>query len=373
MTPRPVIAFLLDNLGVGGTELNAVRTARLLVERELPVIALAVRDQGPLREAYEAAGIPVHGIPLRSFASTSVIAARRRLQALIRDYGANIIHSHDFYSNVLAALAAPSTCKVIMSRRWWHSPSRARRLLGRFAYSRADQVLANSPSVGRLLAEEEGVPSSRITVIPNFVDAASFCDDPASGPTALRESFGIGRDAVVLGVVARLSSEKGHDVLLRAYALARRSIPGESHLILIGDGPESGRLQDLSQSLGLEGHVHFAGHRTPPPNLHLNLDVSILPSFSEGFPNSVIEAMAASRPVIASCVGGVPDAVQDGVTGILVPPRDVEALANAITELCASRDRRHDLGRAAFQLARSNYSAKPTIDNLVELYTSLLR
>src|SRR5204863_1028654 len=132
-------------------------------------------------------------------------------------------------------------------------------------------------------------------------------------------------DALVIGIVARLDPDKDHRTLLDAFARIAASVP-RAYLVCLGDGPQRAELTGLTHALQLDGRVQFPGTLTPPFNLHHLFDVSVLCSTSEGFPNSVLEAMAAARPIVATRVGGIPDALRDGATGILVPPADPEAL-----------------------------------------------
>ena len=155
----------------------------------------------------------------------------------------------------------------------------------------------------------------------------------------------------MVGIVARLSPVKDHGTLLRAIASLREQIPA-LHCVLIGDGPERSAIEGLAESLGIREIVHLAGERSQPPNLHGLFDVSVLCSTSEAFPNSVLEAMAAARPVVATDVGGTPDAIRQGTTGLLVPPSDPSRLAEAILRLHEEPALRTKLGNAGCAAAR---------------------
>jgi glycosyltransferase involved in cell wall biosynthesis len=178
------------------------------------------------------------------------------------------------------------------------------------------------------------------------------------------------RGAFVVGIVARLSAVKDHASLLRAMAKLTPTIP-TLHCVLVGDGPERGRIETLARELGIADRVHLAGERPQLPNLHGLFDVSVLCSTSEPFPNSVLEAMAASRPVVATDVGGTPDAVREGKTGLLVPPSDPSRLADAISRLYEEPSLRAELGSAGCAAARAGYSASAVIGQVEALYTEL--
>jgi glycosyltransferase involved in cell wall biosynthesis len=240
----------------------------------------------------------------------------------------------------------------------------------RLAYRMADRVVGNSPSVARLIETEGGVPSSRVVTIPNFLDPQAFDELSCDERSRFLSELGVPDGAFVIGIVARLTPVKDHSTLLRTIALLRSRIPS-LHAVLVGDGPERARLTGEVQALGIEPIVHFAGERPPAPNLHGLFDVSILCSTSEAFPNSILEAMAASRPVVATKVGGNPDAVREGETGLLVPAANPEALADAIFRLYAAPDERARFGEAGRVAARDGYAAPAVIDQVERLYEQL--
>ena len=179
--------------------------------------------------------------------------------------------------------------------------------------------------------------------------------------------MGIPEGSMVIGCVARLDPVKDHGTLLRAYARLARAHP-TVHLLLVGEGPQRPVLEREVAQLGLAGRVHFAGARSNRPNLHGLVDISVLTSQSEGFPNTIVEAMAAGRPVVATRVGGVPDAVEHGRTGLLVDPGDDEALAVALDALLTDEVKRATLGREARERARRLYHRDRVLPELEALY-----
>jgi glycosyltransferase involved in cell wall biosynthesis len=359
---------------VGGTELNAVRTAERLDRRRFAVSVMCIRDSGPLMARYKAAGIPVQTFPMKSLLGLEAMQQAARLIGFLRRERIDIVHSHDAYTSVYGTLCArlAGVRGVIASRRSWYSPHLQGRILraNRFAYRFADRVVANSPSVSRLVETDAGVPASRIVTIPNFLDPQAFEPIPPGDRRHMLDELGVPEGAFVVGIVARLSPVKDHGTLLRAIASVRDRIPA-LHCVLVGDGPERSAIEALATSLGIADIVHLAGERTQPPNLHGLFDVSVLCSTSEAFPNSVLEAMAASRPVVATDVGGTPDAIRQGTTGLLVPPSDPSRLADALVRLYHEPALRSKLGAAGCAAARSGYSADAVIGQVEALYTRL--
>jgi glycosyltransferase involved in cell wall biosynthesis len=366
--------YCIDNMQVGGTELNALRTAERLDRQRFSISVVCIRDNGPLMARYKDAGIPVHTFPMTSFLGPGAARQAVRLIRLFRTERTDIVHSHDAYTSVYATFCArmAGVRGVIASRRSWHSPHLQGRILraNRLAYRFAHRVVGNSPSVSRLVESESGISASRIVTIPNFLDEESFTPIPVPERRRMLDALGVPEGAFVVGIVARLSPVKDHATLLRAVASLRDRIP-DLHCILVGDGPERASIEALAGSLGIQDIVHLAGERAQPPNLHGLFDVSVLCSTTEAFPNSVLEAMAASRPVVATDVGGTPDAVHEGTTGLLVRPGDPSRLADAILRLHQEPALRAKLGNAAREAARAGYSAEAVIRQVEALYTRL--
>ena len=374
-TEGPIrILYCIDNMQLGGTELNAIRTVERLDRRRFSVEVVCVRATGPLMERYAAAGIQVHSFPMASLWGVSAFRQGVRLIRLLREQKIEVVHSHDAYTSVYATLWArlAGVRGVIASRRSWHSPHLRGQMLraNRLAYRFAHAVIGNSPSVARLVETEGGVPSSRVVTIPNFLDPQAFDPIPAADRARLLAELGVPSEAFVVGIVARLAAVKDHGTLFQAIASLRDTIPN-LHLVVVGDGPERERLEALATTLEIAPIVHFAGQRAQAPNLHGLFDVSVLCSTSEAFPNSILEAMAASRAVVATDVGGNPDAVREGRTGLLVPASDPARLAFALSRLYAEPGLREKLGAAARASAASGYSADSVLPQLEQLYQRL--
>jgi L-malate glycosyltransferase len=367
------VVYCIDNMDIGGTELNAVRTAERLDRQRFDLSVVCIRPDGPLLARYRAAGIPVFPLPMRSMMGPAAVRQAVRLVRHLKSQRVEVVHSHDAYTSVYATMCAKlaGIPGVIASRRSWHSPHLRGRILraNRLAYRFADRVVGNSPSVSRLI-ESEGVPASRVITIPNFLDPQSFTPMPPDRRRAMLDDLGVPPEAFVVGIVARLADVKDQPTLVRAVAQLRETIPN-LHCVLVGDGPERGRIEALIATLELGRSVHLAGERPQIPNLHGLFDVSVLCSLDEAFPNSVLEAMAASRPVVATRVGGIPDAVRDGETGLLVPPADPDALAAAIHRLFDDAELRERFGRAGNLAAREGYGMSTVLQQVEALYTEL--
>jgi glycosyltransferase involved in cell wall biosynthesis len=371
---RVRVVFVIDNMRLGGTELNAVRTAERLDRSRFDLRVVCLGDPGPLTERYESMGVPVVGFRVRSLYGLSMLAAGLRFARYLRREEVQIVHAHDMYSNIFATFWARMgrTPAIVASRRWWHSlPNRKLQIGNRLAFRMADAVLANSPAVARSVREEAGIAAGKVMTVTNFVDERAFEQPTSADLAAMRRAWRVPAGAVVLGCVARLDPVKDHPTLLHATQILRARFPA-LHLVLIGDGPVRESLETLTRSLGLEDGVTFVGEVRDGGNYHHGFDISVLCSVSEGFPNTLVEAMAAGRPVVATAVGGSVDAVVDGETGLLVPPSSAEPLAHALSRLIEDPALRRRLGDAGRVRASTLYTATETVVKLERMYEGLL-
>jgi glycosyltransferase involved in cell wall biosynthesis len=363
---------MIDGLNLGGTETNLLRIAARLDQARFPLVVVHF-DDGPLLPRFRAAGIRLQRMRLKSFKSLEIFKVARCLRALFDRERIDILHTHDVYSNVLAAfslIGRPSP-SLIVSRRWGlRQYDFSVRMSNRLAYRRARWVLANSEAVAHSLHHDEGVPRHRIVVVPNFADSNLFAPVATDTRLELQHRLGVPKDAFVVGCIANLWAGKDHATLLRAIAeVASLDVP--VHAVLIGDGPERRNLEMLSGSLRISERTHFAGAIDNASVFHHAFDVSTLTSRSEGFPNTIIEAMAAGRPVVATKVGGVPDAVADGITGFLVAAGDHHAIARALLSIHREPSLATSMGELGRSIAKDRFHETPVLARLAALYEGI--
>ncbi len=364
------VAYVLDNMRIGGTELNAVRVAERLDRDRFDLRVVALNADGPLAKRYRSAGIPIMTTPISSLHGMDMISAGMRLSRFLRDEQIEVVHAHDMYSNVFAApwSRLARVPAFIASRRWWHSlPNRQLRVGNTIAFKFAHIVLANSPAVAESIRVADRVRARRIRVIPNFVDDDAFADLPPSRRTQLREAFGVPDRSFVIGCIARLVPVKDHRTLLSAFARVYPKYP-MARLLLIGDGSSAESLKQQADELRIRDAVVFAGERVEAFNMHQLFDLSVLCSISEGFPNTLVEAMAAGRATVATRVGGSVDAVLDGLTGILVRPEMPLEFADALDRLLGDTNLRARMGAEGRATARRSFSAGLVVPAIEALY-----
>ena len=364
------IGYCIDSFAVGGTELNAVRTAEALDRDKFELCVVHFQADGPLRPRYQALDVRMVHLPISGLISLKTAAQGRALAALWRRWSASVVHTHDVYTNVFAVpwTRLFSDSRIISSRRWWKVvPRRGLSTANRWSYSFADRVLANSAAVAELLRREEGVPAVKVVTIPNFLSDDAFEAPPADVWAERRAQWGIPTHGYVVGIVARLAPVKNHVLLVRVAAL----LPDDYHFVLVGEGPSRASIEQLTRDCGVADRFHLLGELTSAPSPHHFFDASVLCSTSEGFPNSLIEAMAAARPVLATAVGGVTDVVVDGVNGRLIPLDDPEFIARRLIELRNDSSLSRNLGESGQRLVRERYSRARVIESLSTLYATL--
>ena len=240
------------------------------------------------------------------------------------------------------------------------------RILGRFT----DLSLAVSQGVKDYLVEEIGLDPARVRVVVNGVDSAAL--DAARPSPEVRRELGLPEGARVIGLVGRLDHwGKGHKELFEAMAHLREKYPLRA--LIVGGGRREEEVRQMAASLGLAGQVHFLGSRRDVPDLLQAMDIFVLPSYSEGLSLALLEAMAAGLPVIVSCVGGNPEVVTDGETGLLIPPRDTSALSGALQRLMDNSTWAKDLGRNARRHVEANYSLERLGREINEIYDKIVK
>lgn len=261
-----------------------------------------------------------------------------RLESSLRDLGPDVVHTHHigalFYTGP-AARRARVPLVVHTEHGRYLSARRRTRWIGRLAGRYAARFCCVSPTIAAEAEAFRIVPGRKIRVVPNGIDLERFRARDDAGPT--RRSLGIPPGAPTIGTIGRLCEIKRQDLLIQAFrqVLAREA---DAHLVIVGDGPWMGRLRGVTAGLDLDDRVHFAGSQPDPERYLQAMDVFALSSESEGMPLTILEAWAAGVPVVATRVGGVPELVEDGRTGILLDFGDVGALARALGGLLGDRE-----------------------------------
>lgn len=368
--PIPILE-LVNVLALGGAEGQFLERLRTLDRRRYRPLVGVLKCEGPHLSELLRLGVEPEPVPLaESFAHPATAWAVARLAARIRRERVKLVHAQDFYTNLLAVPAARlAGARVIVSRldlAHHHGPGHRRALA--WACRFADRVQVNALAIQRQLVHEDRIDPSRIALVSNGIDLARFDERWRS---ALEEPLPVPRGARVVTIVANLHPVKGQEDAIDAVArLASRH--RDLHLLLVGDGERRPILEAHAAASGIGDRIHLAGHRIDVPAVLRASDILISSSRAEGLSNSVIEGMAGRLPVVATAVGGTPELIAEGRTGLLVPPRAPEAMARALDRLLADRALAMRLGDAARRFVEEELSMDRMARAFAGLYDEVL-
>lgn len=374
---------MVTSFGQGGTEGQVKQLLLGLDQSTFETRVACLHKIGCHLKAIEERGISVREFPVTSLYRPHAIRQMLALADYLRASRTQILHSYNFYSNMIAVPAARlARVPVVIAsvRDQGVYMSRAQKIAHAWAGRLADKVLVNADSI-RVWLVEQGFRADRIVTIRNGIDPGRFAS-PARG-SGIRAEFGIEADAPLVVMVARLNRQKGVDDYLKAAALVCRRHPrarfmlvGEKfrnvHRIITQDDAYHARLRRMTTKLGLTRNLIFAGRRSDVAEILAEATLSVLPSYSEGIPNSLLESMAAGLPVVATRVGGIPELVRDGEDGYLVPPRAPRLLAERIDKLLTDTAQARRFGEAGRLRVRESFSLERMIRDTEELYLETL-
>lgn len=365
---RTVVHFV-DSDAFGGTEkIILTLLSGLNQDRWRPVLFHHPEATlEPLLEESRRIGVQLRDVP--RMRGSSRLSGMVKFHRLLRAERPSVFHAHLNWPLAcragLAVAASARVPAVVATTQVFVGPPRCPRSFSQRAVWRTvDRFIAVSEDVARGLRRVSRLPATKIRVIRNGIPLAIF-DRPVD--RMLRSTLSRGSQWPLVLTPARLHEQKGHKYLLQAAAM----VP-EVMFVLAGDGPLRTELEKQARSLSLEERVIFLGHRDDIPDLLAATDMFVLPSLFEGYPLSVMEAAAAGKPIVATAVGGTDEAICSGQTGLLVPPADPWALANAIRTLLANPAFSADLARAAKMHARREYSADTMCRRTIETYEEVL-
>jgi glycosyltransferase involved in cell wall biosynthesis len=294
------------------------------------------------------------------------LTAAWRLSRIVKQLKPDIIHAHDPHAVAMAALALsmstqPAKPPLVAARRVdFHLKGNA---LSRWKYRQVDSFICASEAIRQMLIGD-GVPGARTVTVHEGIDIERV---DAAEPANLHGEFWLPHHAPIVGNVAALVGHKGQKHLIEA---ARRVLPQmpDARFIIAGEGELRPALERQIKDHHLEKHVLLAGFRPDVLSLHKAFDIFVMSSVTEGLGTSLLDAMAAGKPIVATRTGGIPEVVADGETGLLVPPRDEEALADAIVRLLKDPDLRREMGEAGRVRARNLFSLERMVQNTLNVY-----
>ncbi|MCJ7822788.1 MAG: glycosyltransferase family 4 protein [Armatimonadetes bacterium] len=342
-------------------------------------VAVACEPDGPIARAAQERPIPVFDMPISPRSGTPQAArAAVRVARVISDLKVQIVHTHSFRAGLIGALSLPlaGTGRLVATLHNYPPGAdgmRTRRRGERWALGllcrSACRLITVCDALRRDLLALRPELAAKTVVIPNGIDTQA---PPPRDPAETRSALGIPDGAPLVGMVARLAPQKGVADFMRAARVVADGAPS-ARFVVVGDGPLRDEAQALCQELKLEACVRFLGEMESARDVVAALDLLVLPSISEGSPILAMEAMALGKPVVATAVGGVPEIVVDGQTGILVEPRDPEALGQAALSLLREAERAREMGEQGRQRAALHFDVREMLERTKVVYADLLR
>jgi len=370
---RPRVLHLINNFEIGGTERQAVELLKRLDMDRYDLRLAAVRHKGPLYSAISTRFPEVTEFPLTSFYNANAFRQFRRVRSWMVREQVDILHAHDFYAGVLGVIAAQGTgVKTIASQRHLRPSDRpvhiwAERLVNRLAH----RVLVNSEAIRTQILMTRNVSPDKIVLIKNALRLPEHVLAFDAAHERLCLELGLQTNVKIVGMVAKLRSEKGHCLLVEAARRIAHSLD-DVHFVLVGDGPLRHEIELQAEQSGISDRVHLLGDRLDAAGLCAGFDVAVLASLREGFPNAILEAMGASVPVVATAVGGVPELIQDGITGYLVQPGDTEALAQRLRFVLEDKTERTNIAERGRRFVMNSFGAQKMVQAVERLYDELV-
>ena len=359
-----VVEVLATGSNGGAQEHLHSLVTRMDVERyDVSVVALS---PGSAVRKLQRAGIPVLVI---DEADDAICVGA--LAAHLAEVRPDIVHAHMFRAETVATRAVLALAEIGHRRPYLVSTVHSSRVRHE---TDKDVLRELTPHMDRLIAvsraieqkiRDEGRDTVPVTLIYNGVDLERY--DHQEACCTLPEEYGMEPGSQIVGVVARLEPEKGHPTLVEAWPKVLRAVP-DSYLLIVGEGSRRDALEAQARELRIAHRVVFTGRRDDVPAVTAALDVAVLPSYREAQGLTILEAMALSRPVVASDVGGIPEMIEDGKTGLLVPPRDADALAAAIVRLLTNHPLADTLGRAGHDMVHDRFCIELMVSATESIY-----
>lgn len=363
---------MVTNFKIGGTERQFTNLARTIDSSRFDLHLGCLQNYGELLAEIETLNIPRPEFQIASLYGPKTLWQTLRLARYIRRHRIQVVHSYGFYANVFsvpAARLAGNPIVVASIRDTGDILTARQRRVQRTVCRLADCVLVNAEAIRQALLCE-GYNPRKIVIIRNGIVLSRF--EKHQKGSALRQELGLSASHRLVLVSSRLNQMKGIEYFLDAAAVVARAFP-DVRFLVVGDGAQRKELEEHCRRLGLERAMVFTGFRTDVPELLSETTLSVLPSLSEGLSNSLLESMASEVAVIATTVGGNPEIIEDGVSGILVPPRDAEALAQAMINLLADPHLTARYARAGKHRVSELFSMERSVGETERLYERLVK
>lgn len=369
------IFYLVDSLNIGGTETQAVELARRMDPQTYEVTLACLRKEGPLLDLLNGSAVNVVEFrPKGGIDSPRGLYQLARMVAYLRRGKFDVVHAHDLWSNMMGVVAGKlaGVPVVITSQRDlshgdWYQGSRKKWL--RRAQNASSAVVTNARMIREGLVSQEGLTADKVRVIYNGVDLERFVTSPS---VRARLFSGMERAKLIVLVGNMHTDVKGQPTLIAAASEIMSRFP-QARFVLVGDGEKRKEFEAAADTAGVAASFMFLGRRNDVADILSACDIAVLPSAAEGMPNAVLEYMAAGLPVVANAVGGNLEVIADGATGLLVPPGNPTALAQAVSRLLGDEVLALRLARKGRELVQQRFSFERLTREVGALYEELLQ
>jgi len=373
---KPAVVQLIDSFNQGGSERQALQLTRLLSDSDSFKVYLATLDpSGSLRATIEDLHLgEIPSFPLGSFYDANAVKQLRRFVRWLKSLNVSVIHTHDFYTNVFGMAGgalARLPVRVASMRETAEMRTSAQKQVQRVAYSLAHQIVANSQAV-RTTLSRDGVNADKITVIYNGLNLDRIATT-ASRTEAMR-LLGLEQNPArrFISIVANMRHEvKDYPMFLRAAKRVAEEIP-DAGFLLAGEGELADGLWRLARDLGIQESTFFLGRCEKIAELLSISEACVLSSKAEGFSNSILEYMAAGKPVVATDVGGAAEVIEEGRTGYLVPSGDDSQMASRLITLFRDSESAAIMGQRGRRVVEEKFSCEAQLKQTEDLYKQLL-
>jgi glycosyltransferase involved in cell wall biosynthesis len=366
---KPKVLLLSTSLGMGGADRQILHLARALIANRYEVRLVSMVPLGEMGRQAVAEELPATSLNMPR--GQMDWQAFRRMLALLHEWQPHILTSFMYHANILGRIAGRWTGVpvIVTSIRNERFGSKSREWVMRLTNWMDHSCTTNSRQVADSLRARRLIPGQKLRVIPNGVDVAAF-STTQEGRLRARVELGIGPPEFLWVAIGRLLPQKDYPTLLDAFG---KLVEGRARLAIAGEGPLREALQQQAQLLGIGSRVTFLGGRIDVASLLGAADGFVLSSAWEGMPNVVMEALAGAVPVVANRVGGVPELVQAGTSGLVTPARNAQALSDAMQHLMSlSAGERRQMGLNGRNHIAANYSLQTMADRWMTLYEELL-
>jgi glycosyltransferase involved in cell wall biosynthesis len=371
MTGPHNLLFVVDNFAKGGAAVVVYNLIKNLNRAVFNPLLCCLDEVGALGEELKADGIKVFWLNRQPGTDWGIV---NKLKGIIKQEAIDLVHAHQYTAYFYGGLAAITAGlkKLIFTEHGRHYPDQRktkRVLINKLLLPFTARIVAVSPAVKQSLITYEGMPGRRIEVVFNGIDVQKF--RVKLDVAAKKGELGIPAANLLCGMIARLGMEKDQATIIKAIPKVAQKYPHIS-VLLIGDGPKRSELEALARKLEVADKVIFTGNRRDIPQLLAILDVVLLSTFYEGTSITLLEAMAAAKPVVASRVGGNPAVLEDKVAGFLVPPVDPDALADSLLQLLEDAALRRKMGCCGLQIVKERFGLRQMVANYENMYNRLL-